>query len=114
MTQEDDRQGSEGGPYLRIAEQAFRVVQQTERVAREARAAQRSAADSIDRSADSHDRTAKSYEELAKLSPVGNEYATHAARHREFAQEDCQMAERLRQMADRRTSHASGHAVQPD
>jgi hypothetical protein len=44
------------------------------------------------------DLIAKSYEKLAELG-VGNQYREHAARHRAFAQEDRQIAERLREMA---------------
>ena len=79
-------------------EHTFRLVQQVEQMRQRTKAAQRSAAESFEKSADSHDRTAKSYEKLAELGE-GDEYLERAARHRGFAQEDRQIAERLRRMA---------------
>ncbi len=91
---------AEDNPDLLIAEQAFHASRRVERVRRQTKAAQRSAADSFDKSADSHDRTARSYEKLAALTAGGTENLERAARHREFAEEDRGIAERLRRMAD--------------
>ena len=82
------------------AEEAWRAVQRAEQAGRKARASQRSAANSLDHSADSHERTAKVYEDAAEHGGLRkDEYLQHAARHREFAHEDRQMAERMRQLA---------------
>jgi hypothetical protein len=64
-----------------------------------ARESQRSAAASFDRSADSHDAVARSYEQSARADRP-DDHGWHAARHREFASEDRDIAERLRQMAN--------------
>ena len=83
-----------------VGEYVFRTSQQVEQVWRQTKDSQRSAAESFAKSADSHDRTAKSYEKLAELRVGGEyEYRKHAARHRYFAQEDRQIAERLPRMA---------------
>jgi hypothetical protein len=54
----------------------------------------------MERSAASQDRVAKAYEEVAAHNQRRDEYLKHAARHREFAQEDRLMAEGLRRMAE--------------
>jgi hypothetical protein len=59
----------------------------------------------LQKSAESHERTAKSYDEAAQRRQHGDELLKHAAIHREFAQEDCEMAERLRRMADSGVLH---------
>jgi hypothetical protein len=83
------------------AEQAILAIQRAERGRRQVMAAQRSAADSVDESAASHERTAKAYEKAAEhRDRPDDEYLQHAARHHAFAQEDRQMAERLRRMAE--------------
>jgi hypothetical protein len=83
------------------AEQAFRASQRAELARRDVRAAQRSAAASLDGSADSHERTANAYAEAAERGDRRkDDCLEHAARHRAFAQEDRQMAERLRRMAE--------------
>jgi len=82
-----------------MGEYLLRASQQVEQLRRQTKLAQRSAAESFEKSADSHDRIAKSYEKLAELGE-GDEYVERAARHRAFAHEDRQIAERLRRMAE--------------
>jgi hypothetical protein len=96
----------EGDPYRRIAERAFGVDQYIERVRQKATAAQRSAAASMRKSAESQDRIAKMYQDRAEHGLFHadaldrDDDLEHAARHRQFAQDDRRMAERLHQIAD--------------
>jgi flagellar biosynthesis/type III secretory pathway protein FliH len=95
------RPSSELEPHARLAEQALRASERAEQVLQRARAAQRSAADSVQKSAESHERTAQSYERAAaQHSGRRDTYLARAARHREFAEVDYRMAERLRQMCE--------------
>lgn len=82
-----------------LGEYASHAEQQVEQARQQTKVAQRSAADSFEKSAGSHDRIAGSYEKLAELGE-GDEYLERAARHRAFAHEDRQIAERLRRMAE--------------
>jgi hypothetical protein len=84
-------------PHLQGAEEAFRFGERAERLQQEVRKSQRSAAESFEKCAASHEKTADSYVKLAEFGE-GDEYLRHAARHRAFAQEDREIAERLRQM----------------
>jgi hypothetical protein len=90
----DSSPDAKSNPHLQAVAELFRI----EQALQQTKAAQRSAAESFEKSADSHDRAAKSYEKLAELGE-GDEYLERAARHRGFAQEDRQIAERLRRMA---------------
>ena len=82
------------------AEEVCRIDQRVETARRQAGQAQLAAAQAVDKSADCHDRAARSYEQLAEGGGRGDEYLEHAAVHREFAQEDRRMAQRLRQDAE--------------
>jgi hypothetical protein len=90
----------EPDPNMRLAEQAVHAGARADQALQQAKAAQRSAADSLQRSAESHERTAVSYELAAERSDQQGMYLQHAARHRAYANEDRQMAERLRQVID--------------
>jgi hypothetical protein len=84
------------------AEAASRIGMRAEQAFLRARAAQRSAVTSLDQSANSQDRTAKAFEDAAegeRREPRRDKYLAYAARHREFAQEDRAMADRLRRIA---------------
>ena len=91
------------GLESRIAEQVAEVGERVERVRQEANAAQRSAAASMRKSAASQDRIAKMYQERAghglfRDDAVERDHdLDHAARHRQFAEDDRRMAERSRQ-----------------
>ena len=61
---------------------------------------QSASVESLERAAESHYRIAESYEVMAKRIPEGEEWVDHAAHHREFAQQDRQMAERMRRMTE--------------
>jgi hypothetical protein len=100
VAQTSSGQEAESGRHLWGLEDAIRVSEEADRVRQLVKATQRAAADSLHKSAVSQDRTAKSYEDLAEHSGRPNDYLEHAARHREFAEEDRRMAGRLRRMAD--------------
>jgi hypothetical protein len=85
---------------VRAAADASRVRRRVEQIRLHTKEAQRSAACSFEQSADCHDRTAASYDRLAEATHCGENYREHAARHREFAEEDRRLAVRLRRMAD--------------
>ena len=99
MTHTHTQDGVETIESTWITEQVILTRQRADRVWDRARAAQRSAADSLERSAQSHERVANSYEITAESSERPDKWRKHAACHREFAQEDHRMAERLRRMA---------------
>lgn len=100
MTHIQSRIYGEDDSSREVTEQIFRVAQRVETMRRQAGEAQQAAADSFDKSADSHDRTASSYEKLANRATYQNDYLEHAARHRDYAQEDHRIAQRLRQISE--------------
>ena len=79
--------------------EVLRVELQVEQARRRARAAERSAAESFHRSAAMQDEIAQAYETFDEHS-AHDDYRWHAERHRDFAQEDRRIAERLREMAE--------------
>jgi hypothetical protein len=106
MTQTSGDARSDRGLDCRLAEQATEVDQRIERARQNVNAAQRSAAASMRKSAESQDRVARMYEERAKHGLYQDDAVDHdddldhAARHRQFAEDDRWMAERARQSAD--------------
>ena len=106
MTHANGGAQSDRGLDRRVAEQATEVDQRIERARRTVNAAQRSAAASMRRSAESQDRIATMYQERAEHglhddAVDHDDDLDHAARHRQFAQDDRRMAERARQSADK-------------
>src|ERR1700745_1670842 len=100
MVNADNGLQAELDPQAWSAEQAFRASRRAERARRGVRAAQRAAAASVDGSADSHERAANAYAEAAEHGDRRkDDCLEHAARHREFAQEDRQIADRWRRRA---------------
>jgi uncharacterized membrane-anchored protein YhcB (DUF1043 family) len=79
--------------------EVLQVNLQVKQARRGARDAQRSAAKSFDRSAEMQDAIAQAYETFDEHS-AHDDYRWHAERHRDFAQEDRRIAERLREMAE--------------
>jgi hypothetical protein len=100
MTRSDGTAEAAPGWPEGAAAAARRAGQRIERARLQTQTTQRSVARSFERSADCHDRTAASYERLAEGTLGGDAYREHAARHREFAQEDRRLAASMRQMAD--------------
>ncbi len=99
MAEADSSLENDLDPHVRFkAERALLEGQQAEQVRQRTKVAQRSAAEGLDKSADSHDRAALSYEQLAETGDDGA--SDHAARHREFAEEDRRIADQLRRMAE--------------
>lgn len=79
-------------------EEALSANHKAEKARQRAREAQWSAADSLARSADSQDRIAQMYEERSAVDG-SSDYSQHAACHRQFAEEDRRMAQKLREAA---------------
>lgn len=86
-------------PDHRADDLASHASQRVETMRRAVKKAQRSAAASFERTADCQDGAASTYEQVARSSAWPDDYGKHAARHREFAQEDREIAQRLRHMA---------------
>lgn len=83
----------------RVVEEAIRAGQRAAEALRKAKGAQRSAAESLGRSAEAHDRTAEAYEDAADhcVGLEQDEFRARAARHRGFAREDRQIAQKMRE-----------------